>query len=67
MGKNNQGNISNIAKILLQAGKQKINADNKSSQSVSKINATLQSFNHVTNQPKKTEILADVVSQRMKK
>ena len=67
MGKNNQGNISNIAKILLQAGKQKINADNKSNQSVSKINATLQNFNHVNNQQKKTELLADIVSQKMKK
>lgn len=52
------GNVSNIAKILMQASKTTKNVDNRSQQSSSKIN---------NNGTKKTDLLADIVNNRYKK
>lgn len=60
----NQGNVSNIAKILLQAGKTKTIIDNKNNQSANKINTNFQSINV---KPRKTDILADIVNQKLRK
>lgn len=54
------GNVSNIAKILMQASKTTKNVDNRSQQSSSKININ-------NNGTKKTDLLADIVNNRYKK
>lgn len=61
-GKENSvvGNVSNIAKILMQASKTTKNVDNRSQQSSSKININ-------NNGTKKTDLLADIVNNRYKK